>query len=143
MKKILLISVLILIFMNCSGGSQGGTIEQQVNVFYVDWGIDTLVPLSPEDVRRQGIKLHLSSPKEVKSLIKILEIQNLKPAGGTGFPSPENARLVVDLIGSDGSPIGRKKTTYYAGWSSLCNSDCSSKRSIDEGFRSYFTKLAK
>jgi hypothetical protein len=142
MKKIL-ISTFILILTSCSGVSEGRTIEQQVDIFYVSWDIETLVPLSPEDVRKQGVKLHLSSPKEVKSLIKILEIQNLKPAGGTGFPSPENARLVVDLIGNDGSPIGRKKTTYYAGWSSLCNSDCSSKRSIDEGFRSYFANLVK
>jgi hypothetical protein len=137
MNKISLITTFTFVLLGFPGICQGKT-WRQADIYYVNWDIETRTLLSPENVRKQGLKFHFSSQKEVNRFIKLLEIQKLKSEGEPGFPFPENARLVIDLIGDDG-----KQTTYYASRNNLCNHDCSLKHPINEVFRARFRNLAK
>jgi hypothetical protein len=137
MKKILLITIFsFLLFV--SPGLSRSIVWQQVDIYYVNWDIETRNLLEPAIVRKQGAKFHSSNQPEVNDFVKLLAVKKLQPEGEPGFPFPENARLVVDLIDAKGA-----KTTYYASRYKLCNWDCSLKRPINETFRSRFKNLAK
>jgi hypothetical protein len=137
MKKIALIGTVAFMLLNSPVLCRGNT-WQRVDIYYVNWDVETRMLLAPENVRQQGAKFHFSSQRKIDGFVKLLEIKKLRPAGEPGFPFPQNARLVVDLIRDDGTPI-----TYYAGRDVLCNRDCSLQRPINEAFRRQFRDLAK
>jgi hypothetical protein len=62
-------------------------------------------------------------------LVQLLDLSKLHKADGR----PEDARLVVDLVGDSG-----RQTTYYASRFNLCTTDSFKKRPIDTVFKDYF-----
>jgi len=107
---------------------------QRVDLYLIDWSVETRVSLKPDDVRRTS-KFRRTFDKDISEIVRSLGLDQLVIAKNK---DREDARLVIDLFTDNGV-----RTTYYASSFNLCAADNGLKHPIDKSFRGRFEGLAK
>lgn len=103
-----------------------------VTIYYFGWDVLTRVALKPETVRESSnVIISINDSHRADVFFKWLNTGEMKIVDGG--PSPENTRLVIDFVSTNGSVL-----TYYASQFNLVSGDSSLKRPIDDNFRNRF-----
>ena len=131
MKKFLLLMILFAMPFSATADSDSHKYIR-AEIYYVNWNIRTRIPLSIDSIRRNyDIKTIIQDQYEINKFVKSLPLDELSPVQ---IPVDHvDARLVIDLIESDGS-----METYVASYFTLYSSDLQRELEINEEFRARF-----
>lgn len=103
-----------------------------VTIYSYGWDVLTRVAIKPESVR-QSADVVISVDDSYRAGVFFKWLNTSKMQIVNGGPSPENTRLVIDFVSTDGLII-----TYYASQFNLISGDSRLKRPIDDNFRNRF-----
>ena len=103
------------------------------DIYYYGWTVVTRGRLTLDFVRRNASMKSYAGPSETDHLVTLLRLDKMAIAKA-GDDRSTDPRLVIDLWDEAG-----RRTTVYAGTSSLVSEDGRRWRDLDREFKQHFT----